>query len=133
MSLETKKEYILQCMDLGMDFLKACLCSDCTEEEIETLENDSSFQRDIDIKIAISEKNLLRKHNTALEIAKTKGNATPIQWRLSKLNPDKYENKNPLELKGFLGVANFDVELDEEDNEKYKKRLKDVFGEDFVE
>lgn len=135
MDIDSKKEHIMRCIDLGMDFFKSCLSSGCTDEEIEKLELDESFQKQVEIKYSLAEYNLLMKHNTALEVAKMKGNATPIQWRLDKLNPKKYGNKTSLDVnsKGKLDLFSFDIPLEKKQEIAYKQRMKDVFGEEFVE
>ena len=85
-----KKDHILRCIDLGMDFYRSCVCSACTEEEIDLLNKDEEFQKEIKERYALQEYNFLMKHNVALEVAKNKGNSKPIEWRLGILNPKKY-------------------------------------------
>lgn len=77
-----------------MDFYESALCAECTYNEIELLQEDKEFQYRIKQKQALTEYELLEKHNTALELAYLSGNVSPIQWRLSKLNPGKYNSKD---------------------------------------
>ena len=43
--------------------------------------------------IESGEYDLLIKHNTALEIAALRGTTNPIQWKLGKLNPKRWDSK----------------------------------------
>jgi len=94
MTLNQKKEHILRCIKLGMGLYKAQLVSECTELEIVLLEEDKVFLKEIEQQYAISEYELLIKHNTAIDISKSRGNANPIQWKLSKLNPEQWASKD---------------------------------------
>jgi len=94
MTLEQKKEHILRCVKLGMELYKAELISECTLEETELIEEDKLFLKRIEQQYAISEYELLTKHNTVLSLAESKGNAGPIQWKLGKLNPKRWDSKD---------------------------------------
>lgn len=94
MELKEKKQHIIRCIKLGMSLFKAQLISECTDEEITILNNDEIFLNRIEQQYAIEEYALLLKHNSAIEIARDKGNANPIQWRLAKLNPDDWDSKD---------------------------------------
>lgn len=95
-----KKEHILRCVKLGMQLYKAQIYAQCTEEEIKLLDNDKNFLKQVEQQYALQEYELLLKHNNAIAIATEKGNASPIQWRLSKLNPNHYASKDKvIELK----------------------------------
>jgi len=94
MTFEQKKDHIIRCVKLGMELYRAELVSECTLEEIELLDKDKDFLKRIDQQYAIEEYALLTKHNVALEIAKTRGNASPIQWKLGKLNPKRWDSKD---------------------------------------
>lgn len=132
MELVDKKEHILRCIDLGLSFFKSCLCAECTEEEIEILEKDTQFQKNIEIKKSISEYNLLRKHDTALEVAKMKGNATPIQWRLSILDPGKYGDRLSLDAREKVDLVKFDIPLDDKQKKDYEDRVMQALGKDVL-
>ena len=132
MTIGMKKDHILRCTDLGMDFYRSCVCSACTEEEIDLLNKDEEFQKEIKERYALQEYNFLMKHNVALEIAKNKGNSKPIEWRLGILNPKKYGPKIDIKSESFVGVTSFDVDLDPKEEAAYKKRIKDMFGNDFI-
>ena len=77
-----------------MELYKAELISECSEEEIELLDKDKDFLKQIDQQYALSEYELLTKHNIALDIAKNKGSTNPIQWKLSKLNPARWDSRD---------------------------------------
>ena len=93
MNLVEKKEHILRCTRLGMDFFSAALIAECTEKELNVLDNDESFQRRLLIEHAIEEERLLEKHNSAMTLAADRGSATSIQWKLERLNPRRWGSK----------------------------------------
>ena len=93
MNLEEKKAHILRCTKLGMDFFSAALIAECTDEELNVLDNDSIFNHRILIGNAIEEERLLNKHNSAMTVAADKGQAAPIQWKLERLNPRRWGSK----------------------------------------
>lgn len=93
MKLDEKKDHILRCVRLGMDLFSAALIAECTDEELDVLEQDPVFQRRIKIETAIEEERLLNKHNAAIEEAVVRGKANPIQWKLEKLNPRRWGSK----------------------------------------
>ena len=92
MTLEQKKEHVLRCIKLGLDSYASYIVSMCTVEEIEELDNDELFQSLIEQQNKIAEYELLKNHEIATRIAINRGNANPVQWRLEKLNPDKWGN-----------------------------------------
>lgn len=93
MNLEAKKDHIIRCVKLGMDLYKACIVSECTEDEISGIENDKAFEKRIEAIQARAEYELLEQHATACSEAAERGNASAIQWKLGKINP-KWENKD---------------------------------------
>ena len=93
MTLEEKKGLMLECVKLGMDFFSSAILAECTDEEIEVLEEDAAFTRRIRIQEVFEEKRLLEKHNTAIEEAVIKGSAAAVQWKLEKINPGRWGNK----------------------------------------
>lgn len=96
MELKQKKEHVLRCIKLGMDIYKAYIVAECTEEEVDLLNNDDKFQNIIIQRQALQEYDLLLKHNVAMDLAEKKGNAKPIEWRLKILNPEKYDKKDKI-------------------------------------
>ena len=94
MSFEEKKALVLSCTRLGMDLFSSALLAECTEDEVNQLDNDRDFQRRMGIETAIEEKRLLDKHNSAMTLAADRGNAGPIQWKLEKLNPRRWGSKD---------------------------------------
>lgn len=109
MTLKQKRELVFTFIDLGMGLYEAYLCSSCTIEETELLDTDENFQREVKTKYALMEVNLLRKHDTAIDIAALKGNASPIQWRLDKLNPKKYGSKEIEAIKDNISELNVNL------------------------
>lgn len=106
MTLDDRKDHVLRFVKLGLDLYSSMLLSECTDEEIESLENDKSFLRDVEICNIIAEKELLEKYDIAMEIASSRGNTNPIQWRLSKLNPDRWGTRTDLSDSDVLIPAN---------------------------
>ena len=94
MELYQKKEHIYRCVTLGMDLYSAYLLAECTDAEIDLLNDDPDFQRRIAIKQKLEERNLLERFDTGMGIAVQKGNVNPVIWKLGILNPDRY-NRSP--------------------------------------
>lgn len=90
MELSGKKEHVLRCTKLGMDFFSSCVIATCTIDEMALLEKDESFQMQILQQEKIAEYELLKDHNIASRIAINRGNASPVQWRLAKINPKRW-------------------------------------------
>ena len=93
MTLDDKKEHILRLIKLGMELYRAELITECTEEEIDDIERDKTFSRRIEIHEAICEKELLEKLEDAIDIAADKGKSSAIQWKLERINPRRWGNK----------------------------------------
>ncbi|NIU83386.1 MAG: hypothetical protein GWN64_07885 [Candidatus Thorarchaeota archaeon] len=100
-----KKTLILNCIRLGMDFYTSCLSVSCSKEEIENLENDEQFQKAVEINTALLEKDLLEDHDKVIADCVDKGIASPLQWKLERVNPSKWGSRQKLDLgdKGALG------------------------------
>ena len=95
MYTEDQTELVLDFIRLGMGFTEACLAAGLSEEDEFELEDDLLFQRKVDVQKAIAEHDLLVRHNNATRIAEKRGNGqNAIQWRLEKLNPSRYSNKD---------------------------------------
>ena len=54
MNITEKKEHILRCIRLGMDLFSAALIAECTDKELEDLEEDPNFSRRVKIEYALS-------------------------------------------------------------------------------
>lgn len=93
MTLEHKKEIILEMIRLGMDFHTACLASELTEEEEDEVMEDELFQRIVSRDTALLEKELLERHDAASSIGESRGSCSGLQWKLEKVNPKRYGNK----------------------------------------
>ena len=98
-----------------MDLYKAMLVAECTEEEVSLLEKDDNFLHQVEVQYALEEYDLLVAHKTAIDISKNRGNAAPIQWKLSKLNKGRWDSKENVE-DGFLN-GNIQVNLIGKNNE----------------
>lgn len=93
MTLEMKKEMIEYMIRLGMDFHTACLASELTEDEEDEVMDDEKFQRIIAVNTALLEKDLLERHDSASKIGELRGSCSGLQWKLEKINPKRYGNK----------------------------------------
>lgn len=91
--LTDKKDLIINAVRLGMTWRDAALSCAIPDAEILRLEKDPEFLREISITEKILEKDLLQMHDQAVLTAMEKGNAAPIQWRLSCINPVRWGGK----------------------------------------
>ena len=117
MDFGNKKEHILRCIKLGLDLYQAEILSECTVEEIETLDKDKHFQLLVRQEAILEEYELLEKHKRVIDDAVLRGNASALQWKLEKINPKRWgkekeseEDKSPfsdekLEI-NLVGKAN---------------------------
>jgi hypothetical protein len=113
--IEQKKEHVLRCVRIGLDFYKSCLIATCTESEIDQLREDEDFQEEIGIVQAVEEYRLLESLDEAIHYAKNKGNSSGIQWKLERLNPDKW-GKREKKTKDFNGSLRIVLEGEDADN-----------------
>lgn len=109
---ETKKFLVLNYIQLGMDIDRAYILAELTQQEIESFEKDTTFQKEVDTTTAILEKNLLERHKDAIEIAILKGNSKPIEWMLGKISPEKWgDKKEDIPIRGTLIISKEDEKL----------------------
>lgn len=94
MELEEKKEHVLRFIKLGLDLYSSCIMAECADEEIEILEGDAKFLKKVEVCNILAEKELLEKYEVAMRIAANNGKTEPIKWRLEKLNPSRWSDKN---------------------------------------
>ena len=101
-----KRSLILNCIRLGMDFYTSALSASCSNEEIEELENDETFQRTIEINKAIMEKDLLEDHEKIIDDCVDKGIAAPLQWKLERINPSQWGSRTKVDTdKPLVGTV----------------------------
>ena len=93
MELENRKEHIIRCIKLGMDLTSSMYCAECTESEIELLKNDKEFEMQVLTYQSLEELSLLEDFDTAVEIQKSKGNTSGIQWKLAHMNKKRWGNE----------------------------------------
>lgn len=101
MNIEGKKNHILRCVKLGMELFQAELVAECSVEDIEKIEEDKSFLREVKNYFAYAEFALLEKHNNAMELQLIEGRTTAAQWKLERMNPRRWgreDSKQPPEL-----------------------------------
>lgn len=103
--LNRKKEYIINTVKLGMDFFGACMSLGLTDKEIESLESDEEMQREIKQTEYLLEKELLDHHKTVCEMQIEKGNAQPLQWKLERINPEKWGGKSNVKIDSDMPMA----------------------------
>jgi hypothetical protein len=109
MDYDTKLMWLEEHLDLGVGFHEACLASEMTEEEEDQLMEDEYFQRKLHRHYAILEINLLKRHDEATKTAESRGTGMgALQWRLEKINPQKYSSRDNGE-EGFQGKVIINV------------------------
>lgn len=123
MTFEDKQNQILECVRLGMDVYKAQLVANCTQEEIDKMDNDVEFLSRVELHKAVKEKDLLEMHDTAINTAKEKGDTRGIQWRLEKLNP-KYSNTLKINATGKM--INENINHSEEEKNRISQELLEI-------
>lgn len=89
-NIDHKKDMILNCINLGIEKERAFVLAQCSEKETEKLEKDQTFLKEIEIHEIMLEEQLLVEHEKALQFAIAKGNTRPIEWKLSKINPERW-------------------------------------------
>ena len=91
--LKEKRDYVLNVLASGISIERAFILANCLPDEIEELQNDTEFVGFVKYTEAKRELDLLSMHQKASEIAASRGNATPLQWKLERLNPDRWGTK----------------------------------------
>ena len=101
MLLENKKEHILRCVKLGLNLYEAEIITECTEEEIEILDNDDEFKKQVKQQKVLEEYDLLTRQEQAISVAIDRGGSAGVQWKLERINPSRWagkeEGENPLD------------------------------------
>lgn len=106
---ETKKLLVLNAVSLGMNLDKAFILAELTEAEQTFLLNDVQFNQEVVYEQAVLERDLLQRHNDCIEKAILKGNGKPIEWRLGKVNPEKWgEESDHIVIPGKLVLSEED-------------------------
>ena len=90
MELRDKKLLAERFIKLGMDKYKSLLAAECTQEEIDILEEDKEFTNRIEWLQAKEVSVLLEKLQTVIEINKPRGISTEIRWLLGKLDAPRF-------------------------------------------
>ena len=75
---------------MGMELINAELVAECSIKEIEKIEKDKEFMDSVDRQYAVQEFELLKKHNMAMDIAVCRGQANAVQWKLGKINRQRW-------------------------------------------
>jgi len=90
MTFQNKKEQIFRFFRLGIEIYRAEILAGCTEEEIELLDKDAHFQQRLKEYEILEEYELLEKHQDGMDIALERGNTSAAQWKLERINPNKW-------------------------------------------
>lgn len=93
MDLKNKKQQLFRLIKLGMELYRAELVVGCTEKEVSLLDKDEDFNQKIKEHEAIGEKELLDKLEDAIDIGVDKGSSSAIQWKLERLNSNRWGSK----------------------------------------
>ena len=104
-NLENKKDLLLNAIKLGMQWESACLAHGLSQEDIDLLADDADFQRRIIIQDNMHEMELLETHNKICQVAEEKGQASPIQWKLERLNPGKWGGKTNVAFEDNIDLS----------------------------
>lgn len=110
--LQSKKDFIINCIQLGMGFDKACIVAEIPKESIKQLREDSDLIRDIEVQEADHERRLLEKYNLVIDEAINRGNSKPLEWMLGIVNPERYSPKaDVVPITGSLVITKDDKNL----------------------
>lgn len=88
-----------------MNTERSFIVAQCTPDESELLRADEEFLKKLTVYQAVQEMELLESHELAMDIAAEKGNTKPIEWRLSKLNPESWGPKSEINVKGDFAIT----------------------------
>ena len=91
--LDQKRKHIMRCIKLGMDLTSSMIVAQCTPTEIELLEADDRFHREVQFRQHILEMELLERHKNGRDLAASKGMTRPVEWMLEKVNKDRWSGK----------------------------------------
>lgn len=94
MELDQKKEIVIKCVRLGMSLASAMILAACDDLDTDRLNSDANFLRRVRFVQKEEELALLRDHQTARIIAAQKGNTKPIEWMLTRFDPERYGGKD---------------------------------------
>jgi hypothetical protein len=91
---EDQKAQVLRIMPLGVPFFTACVYAHLTLDQIAILEEDNSFQREIEYQQKAEEVRLMQVYKRATEnAADYKYDYKGIRDRLELINPKAYSKK----------------------------------------
>lgn len=96
--MQSRADFILEFMQLGMDFNTACVATECTPEMIEQLTADEEFQQRKKFVLAKLEGELLKRLSKASELAALKGDTRSTEKLLELINPKRYGKKATIAL-----------------------------------
>lgn len=96
--MQSRADFILEFMRLGMDFNTACVATECTPEMVQQLNDDPEFQKRKKFTLAKLEGELLKRLNKASELAAIKGDTRSTERLLEIIRPDRYSKKATISL-----------------------------------
>lgn len=126
MTIDEKRQLIQEAYKLGMDIYSCYILTECTDNEIEILDNDEQFKSRLKIILKQQEKELLDKYEIATDIAIQKGNTKPIEWMLTKLNPVRWQDVKITKNTNVNKDIDKDMEYTDEEKERLKEELNKI-------
>lgn len=119
MTLIEKKSFVLKYIRLGMDPFSSMICSECTDDEMASLEVDTDFQRQCRLVTKLEEMRMLEGFERARANNLAMDDTRDTRWMLEKLHPERFgsgfkkaSGKNGVNIQIDFGNG----ALDEEDN-----------------
>ena len=107
MDFEAKVDMIKRCLKLGMDLDSAMILAECSDEDMERINADSTLTRSFDITAKFYEMDLLQKLDTALTMNVRFGNTTEVRWLLERINKARFGNNANIKLTKEPRVVRF--------------------------
>jgi hypothetical protein len=92
-----------------MELVQAELVAECSLEEIDEIESDPDFLREIKLHHAISEMELLEKHEEAMELQVEQGKTSAVQWKLERVNPRRWGKDDSKDMSPDLSNLNVNL------------------------
>lgn len=111
MELEQKKEHVIRCIKLGMTLDDSLFLAECTDDELECLQDNEDFLKLVKLHQKLEEMNLLKQHNMAMEISASRGNTKPMEWKLGIIHKNRWGSKLQVEGAGDLIPRTVNVTL----------------------
>ncbi len=109
MELEQKKEMAYRFLKLGMPLYSAQILAEFTQEEMDDLEEDKSFQRQVSFVKQKEISRLLERIDSIIDMNTQKGVSTEIRWKLGKLDSAAFGEAAKFNANATDGKKKFNV------------------------